>query len=312
MSTQVQMVAYTTPDLGRDGVEKAQRDALQEIRRLEDLLSSWKQSSDVSRLNSAEGRAVQVSSETMEVFRASRWIGELSGGAFDVTFQVLGSAWKFGDAAESVPRLPARKDIEELRRWIDFRKVRVDEQAHTLQLTPPMKISFGGIAKGFIVDRAAAILRQHGLRSFFVQAGGDLLSVGTKSSGEPWRSGIQDPRGNHGEYFAVIDFSNHAFSTAGDYARSYVVDGRRYHHIIDPKTGYPATKCRSVTVWAPDALTADALDDAVFVLGPERGLELIESLDGVGAVIVDAKNDVIVSKRLASKLEVLRPPTDGL
>lgn len=103
-----------------------------------------------------------------------------------------------------------------------------------------------------------------------------------------------------------------AFSTAGDYARSFVLNGKRYHHILDPRTGYPATACRSVTVWAKDALTADIVDDAVFILGPERGLKLVESLDGVGAVIVDQRNRVWVSARIRDKVTILKPPTDGL
>jgi thiamine biosynthesis lipoprotein len=125
-------------------------------------------------------------------------------------------------------------------------------------------------------------------------------------------SGIQDPRGAQGKFFGVIELEDHAFSTAGDYARSYVVDGKRYHHIIDPRTGYPATACRSVTVWAPDALTADTVDDAVFILGPQKGLALVESLDGVGVVIVDANNEVWVSKRLEGIWKQLSPPTDGI
>src|SRR5208282_4730372 len=144
------------------------------------------------------------------------------------------------------------------------------------------------------------------------QAGGDLLTHGSKPDGSSWRAGIRDPRGPEGDYFAMMPVSDHAFSTAGDYERSYVVNGRRYHHIIDPRTGYPATASRSVTIWAKTALEADELDDAVFILGPEKGLALVEAQDGVGAVIVDAKNKVWVSKRLEGKLQVLRDPTDAL
>ena len=106
--------------------------------------------------------------------------------------------------------------------------------------------------------------------------------------------------------------SDHAFSTAGDYERSYIVNGRRYHHIIDPRTGYPATACRSVTIWASTAFLADEIDDAVFILGPKEGLELVESLDGVGAIIVDAKNNLFVSKRLEGKVRLTAVPTDGI
>jgi thiamine biosynthesis lipoprotein len=125
-------------------------------------------------------------------------------------------------------------------------------------------------------------------------------------------TGIRDPRGADGVVFASIELTDHAFSTAGDYARSYVIGNRRYHHIIDPHTGYPATASRSVTVWAEDATTADAVDDAVFILGPEAGLKLVEATPGVGVVIVDKNNKVWVSPRLEGKVHVMHPPTDGI
>jgi FAD:protein FMN transferase len=145
-----------------------------------------------------------------------------------------------------------------------------------------------------------------------VQAGGDLYGAGRKPDGSPWVSGIMDPRGPEGSSFATIELTDHAFSTAGDYARSYVIGKRRYHHIIDPHTGYPATASRCVTVWADDATTADAIDDAVFVMGPEAGLKLVEATPGVGVVIVDKNNRVWVSPRLEGKVHITRQPTDGI
>lgn len=174
------------------------------------------------------------------------------------------------------------------------------------------KIGLGGIAKGYAVDMAARVLEKAGLVSFFVQAGGDLLARGKKPDGTQWQAGVRDPRGREGSYFALLPLSDHAFSTAGDYERSYVVGGKRYHHIIDPRTGQPASACRSVTIWAPTALLADEIDDAVFILGPEKGMKLVESIDGVGAVIVDAKNNVGISKRLQGKVQIVGVPTDGI
>jgi thiamine biosynthesis lipoprotein len=124
--------------------------------------------------------------------------------------------------------------------------------------------------------------------------------------------GVRDPRGPTGSYFAAVPIRDHSFSTAGDYERSYVAKGRRYHHIIDPRTGYPAEASRSVTILAKDALTADAVDDAVFIVGPEKGLELVEAIDDCAAVIVDRQNKVWVSKRLEGKIRIDRAPTDGL
>jgi thiamine biosynthesis lipoprotein len=155
------------------------------------------------------------------------------------------------------------------------------------------------------------VLRKHGLSDFIVQAGGDLYAAGSKS-GTPWGVGIQDPRASHGEVFAQAPISDHAFSTAGDYERGFVLDGRRYHHIIDPATGYPATASRSVTIFAPTALLADALDDAIFIIGPERGLKLAAEFADVGVVIVDAHNKVWISPKLKPIVHIRHPPTDGV
>lgn len=311
LGTMVQIASFAVGGRAKERLENAFDLAYLEIHRLERLLSSWKPSSEVGRLNRAEGLPVQVSSETLELLERAFWASRVSDGAFDVTFQAMSDLWRFGDALGSIPRIPTRAEVERCQSLIDFRKIEVDWQNRTVRLPAGMQMSFGGIGKGYIVDRAAQVLRENGLNCFFIQAGGDLLSVGRKPWGEEWKCGVQDPRGPRGAFFATLGFSDHAFSTAGDYVHAYLVAGRRYHHIIDPRTGYPATGCRSVTVWAEDAVTADALDDAVFVLGPEKGLALVEATPGVGAVIVDAQNQVIVSQRLAGRLTVLRQPTDG-
>lgn len=311
MGTMVVMVAYTSQERSRTQVQEAFGAAFDEVNRLDALLSAWKESSDVSRINRAEGRWVRVSPETQEVLERALWSSRVSEGAFDVTFEIMNELWRFGDAAQEPPRVPTPQQVARHKSLIDFRKLELEPNDSTVRLPRGMRLGLGGIAKGYVVDRAGRVLRERGLRSFFIQAGGDLLSVGHKPTGEEWRSGVQDPRGPRGAYFASLEFSDHAFSTAGDYARAYLLKGQRYHHIIDPKTGYPARLCRSVTVWAEDATTADALDDAVFILGPVKGLALVERTPGVGAVIVDADNRAIVSRRLTGRLTVLRQPTEG-
>jgi thiamine biosynthesis lipoprotein len=223
----------------------------------------------------------------------------------------MSDVWKFGTSQDAVPKLPRASEIARRRAFIDYRRIELDRANGRVRLPRGFKLGLGGIAKGYIVDRAAATIRARGVEAFLVQAGGDLYGAGTKPEGVPWVSGIQDPRGAAGSFFATIALSDHAFSTAGDYARSFMIGKKRYHHIIDPRTGYPATASRSVTVWAKDAFTADAVDDAVFILGPAKGLALVESLDGVGAVIVDRENRVHVSQRLKGKVEILKPPTPG-
>jgi thiamine biosynthesis lipoprotein len=278
---------------------------------LEALMTTWNSNSELSRINAAAGRWQPASAETFEVFQKSRWVSELSDGAFDVTFYALNGIWKFGDAAEAQPTLPDPKLIRSKLAHVDYRRVDLDESGK-VRLAPGTAVDFGGIAKGYAVDKAAAILLQRGVTSFLLQAGGDLYGAGKKPDGSTWSSGIRDPRGASEQFFATLDLTDHAFSTAGDYARSFILNGKRYHHIIDPKTGYPATACRSVTVWAKDAFTADALDDAVFILGPEKGLKLVESQPDVGAVIVDVHNKIWISERLKDQVKILRQPTDAI
>jgi thiamine biosynthesis lipoprotein len=311
MGTHVALAAYTTPALDEAAIRKAFAASVDEIRRIETLMTTWRPDSELSRVNAAAGKGpVEVSPETYAIVKESVHASEISDGAFDITFESLHGLWKFDQDLD--PHPPTDAQIKARLPLVGYRHIHLDDAKHTVYLDQAgTKISLGGIAKGYAVDRAAKVLRDAGLTSFYVQAGGDLYAAGTKPDGSPWSAGIRDPRGPEGQYFAVIALADHAFSTAGDYERSYVIDGKRYHHIIDPKTGKPAAASRSVTIWAPTALLADEIDDAVFILGPDAGMKLVESIDGVGAVIVDAKNGVHVSKRIESALHVTAAPTDA-
>jgi FAD:protein FMN transferase len=312
MGTSVTFIVFTTPRADEAAARAAMGKALAEIARLESLLSEWRDDSEIGRVNRQPGDWVRVGPESFEVIQKGLWAGGLSHGVFDITFQAMSDVWKFGSASDAKPRVPSRSEIGARRKLVDYRRVETDDTASSVRIGKGQKLGLGGIAKGYIVDRAARVLREAGLDAFLVQAGGDLYGAGKKPDGSPWVSGIQDPRGTVGQFFGAIALEDHAFSTAGDYARAYVLNGKRYHHIIDPRTGYPATACRSVTVWAPDAFLADAIDDIVFILGPERGLPIVESLDGVGAVIVDAKNRVTVSRRLEGRVKILQAPSEGI
>lgn len=312
MGTSLHFVAYTNSEADRAATERAIDAAVAEMRRLEALLSEWRDDSEIGRINARAGEWVNVGPETLAVLERALDAGRLSEGTFDITFQVMRDVWKFGSDRDEKPRLPAAAEIARRRAFIDYRRVEVDRAATRVRIPERHAIGLGGVAKGFIVDRAAKVLLAAKVRSFLVQAGGDLYGAGRKPDGSRWVSGIQDPRGPHGSFFATIELEDRAFSTAGDYARSYVVGSRRYHHILDPRTGYPATQSRSVTVWAEDATTADVVDDAVFILGPEKGMKLADSLDGVGVVIVDAQNKVWTSRNLEGRLRILKEPGDGI
>lgn len=311
MGTSVRIIAYTNPQVDEARVKKAILDAVTEIRRLEDVMTTWRPS-EITKLDQASGEWLSVSRDTLDVLEKSIWAGKTSKGTFDITFASLGNVWKFGDAADANPKPPSKAEVDAKRKLIDYTKIEVDRVNARARIGKGQHIDLGGIAKGYAVDAAARVLKSGGVEDFLVQAGGDLYGAGKKPDGSPWVSGVRDPRGPDGSFFAMIELTDHAFSTAGDYARAYIYKGKRYHHIIDPRTGFPATACRSVTIWAPTAFEADAIDDAVFILGPKEGLALVESLEGVGAVIVDAKNAVHVSQRLQGKIRQVHPPTDGI
>ena len=282
--------------------------AFAEFDRLESLLSTWREGSDVLRLNAAAGQApVNVHEDTRRVLDAARQVSEWTDGAFDVTFGALADIWKFDHDQDN--RVPTPGEVAARRPLVGYRYVHVDPGPGTAVIERAgMRIHLGGIGKGYAVDRAVAILREAGLRDFMVQAGGDLYVAGVDGQ-VPWHLGIQDPRGPPDTPFATVDVADATFSTSGDYERFFEQDGVRYHHILDPATGQPARGCRSVTIVARQATVADGLSTGVFVLGPERGMALVERLPDVEAVIVTADNRVLVSSGLRGRVHVVRPPT---
>jgi len=272
MGTHIAFAAYTTPETDAARVRGAFDGAVEEIKRIESLMTTWRPDSEVSRINAAAGKApVKVSDETFSIIAESVHASEISEGTFDITFHTLHGLWKFDEDLD--PHPPPAADLRARLPFVGWRNIKLDASARTVMLAKPRtQIGLGGIAKGYAVDMAAKVLERAKITSFFVQAGGDLIARGRKPDGSEWQAGVRDPRGPEGKYFARLALTDHAFSTAGDYERAYVVGGKRYHHIIDPRTGQPASACRSVTVWAPTALLADEIDDAVFILGPEKGM----------------------------------------
>jgi thiamine biosynthesis lipoprotein len=306
MGSQIRIAAWTTDEAAAvDTYEHIFR----EFDRLEALLSVWKDGSDVVRLNQAAGKTpVPVSRDTLDVLDAAHEASAWTGGKFDITFGALADIWKFDHDQDNT--IPDRAAIEKRLPLVNFEEVVTDRVAGTAFIRKPgMRVHLGGIGKGYAVDRAIVMLKQRGLGNFMVQFGGDLYVAGT-NGGEPWKLGIADPRGTH-EPFATVQMGDGTFSTSGDYERSFMKDGVRYHHLIDPDRGEPARGCRSVTIVANRATIADVLSTGVFILGPDAGMALIEKLPEVEGVIVTATNRVLVSSGLKGRVSQLRQPTDA-
>lgn len=271
--------------------------AFSEVARIEALMSEWRPDSEISAVNQAAGQQpVAVSPETFTVVKAALDLAEMSEGAFDPTWAALKGLWDF---QADPPQVPAPEIIKARLKKVGWRKVKLDAEAKTIFLTEPgMALGLGGIAKGYGIDQAAKVLKSHGIERFIVDGGGDLYVSGVKPSGAPWKLGVQGPR-SAGKLIATLAVTDAAMVTSGDYERFFVIQGKRYHHIIDLRTGYPAALSRAVTVRAKEAIFADALSTAIFVLGPHDGLALAERLPGVEAAVVGADGKIVATKALA-------------
>ncbi len=278
------------------GAAAAVERAIARFRELDVLFNPADPASDMARLAANPGRAVPVSPDTIAVLERADAAYRLSGGVFDLTVGPLVSLWGFGPqdiAALGTPAdqrrtsPPSQSEIDAARRLVDWSAVTWDKTAGTATLARPgMTLATGGIAKGYALDEAARILREAGVRRAVIDAGGSLYLLGSKAGGEPWRIGLRHPR-QDGYLGTLAVPADESVSTSGDYERYFESGGVRYHHILDPATGWPARGTIAVSVVAPDAAEADALSTALFVLGPEKGLALASSLPGVEALFVD-------------------------
>jgi len=252
-----------------------------EMRRIEQTYSPYIESSELSQLNRRAAKdAVPVSAEMWRLLNASRRVSELSNGAFDITYASAGKLYDYrtGDR-------PASAELGSAIEAINYEHVVLLPDQSVRFSHPGVSIDLGGIAKGYAVDRCVELLRSKGITQGMVAAGGDSRIIGDRL-GRPWTVGVQNPRDNK-KMIALLPLEDTAVSTSGDYERYFEEDGVRYHHIINPVSGDSARDVRSVTILGPEGLFTDALSTAVFVLGLEEGLELIDRLPGVDAVVVD-------------------------
>jgi thiamine biosynthesis lipoprotein len=296
MGTLVRITAVAPSEAQAQAAAQA---GFQEIRRLEELLSTWIPTSELSRVNEAAGREpVAVGPDTVQILQRSFEMARLTGGGFNIVIGPAVQAWSVTERQ----RVPTEAELEALRPLIDLAQLSVDENTGKVFLTRAgMRVDVGGIGKGFAADRAVAAMRRAGASAGVVALSGDIKTFGRMPDGRPFVFGIQHPR-KAGSLLARVDLQDEAISTAGDYERFFERAGVRYHHILDPKTLQPARGCQSVTIVATDGVVADGLDTGIFVMGPEAGMDLIERLPGVEGVIVDRDGRVLVSSGLKGRL----------
>lgn len=289
--TSTQIIMGTTVEISiYPSNKKALEEAFNEIKKVDRLMSTYKEDSEISSLN-RQGE-MEVSSETLEVIKKALEFSRITRGAFDITCKPLVNLWK---KAKKEMKVPSEEEINKALSLVGYRKIVLKGNLVSFK-EKGVQIDLGGIAKGYAVDKAIEVLKKKGIKRALVNAGGDLYALGESPEREKWQIGIQDPR-HKDKIFSIIKLKDKGVATSGDYERYFTIEGKRYSHIVNPKTGQTVEDVpMSVTIVAPDATTADALATGVFVLGPKKGMEIINSLSKVEGMIISEGMKVKTSR----------------
>lgn len=273
--------------------------AVAEVKRIENLISDWIPTTQISEINRNAGiKPVKVDTEVFELIQRALKISKLTNGAFDISYASMDKIWKFDGSMKEMPSEEAiKKSVER----IGYQNIILDEKEKTVFLKlQGMKLGLGGIGQGYIADKVKFLLQSKGCLSGIVNVSGDINTWGKQLDGKPWTVGIINPM-NKNKVFATFLLEDSAVETSGSYEKFVVFNGKRYSHIIDPRTGYPASGIVSVSVFAKQTEIADALATGIFVLGVEVGLDLINQLKGIECVIVDNQGKIHSSKGIDIK-----------
>lgn len=274
--------------------------AVAEIRRIEELLTTFNSQSQTNLINDSAGiHPVEVNEEMFRIIQRSKRISDLTQGAFDISYgSVDKRLWNFDSHMKA---LPDAKTAKRMVRLINYNNILLDEKNCTVFLKEKgMRIGFGGIGKGYAAERAKYILKENGVESGIVNAAGDLTTWGLQPDGKPWTIGIADPENVH-HPFSYMNITDMAVATSGNYEKFILVGGKKYSHTIDPKTGLPVQGIKSVTIISPNAEIADAMATPVMVMGIRVGLDLIDQMKDIACIIIDDNDTIYTSKNIRLK-----------
>ena len=273
--------------------------AISEVKRIENLVSDWIPTTQISQVNQNAGiKPIKVDQEVFDLVERAIKISKLTSGAFDISYASMDKIWKFDGSMKQMPTEEAiKKSVEK----VGYQNIILNPKDKTIFLkNKGMKLGLGGIAQGYIADKIKEVLQEKGCTSGLVNVSGDINTWGKQPNGQPWTVGIINPM-NKNKVFATFILDDSAVETSGSYEKFVVFNGKRYSHIIDPRTGYPASGIVSVSVFAKQTELADALATGIFVLGIEVGLDLVNQLNGIDCIIVDDKGGVHVSNKIDIK-----------
>jgi len=295
MGNRFEFTAASVPEaVAEVGIAKA----IAEVQRIERLFTTFSADSQVNQINANAGvKPVKVDVEVLALIQRSLRIAELTDGAFDITYGGLDkNLWNFN---QQMTRLPDKETAKGAVANINYRNVIINEADSTVYLkNEGVRIGFGGIGKGYAADRAKAVMLANGINNGIINAAGDLITWGTQPTGKSWTAGIADPFFKD-KPFSWLDISNMAIATSGTYEKFAMIDGKKYSHTIDPKTGYPTSGIASVTMICPIAELADAMTTPVMVMGVEVGLNLINQMKNMACIIIDEQGKIHTSKNIS-------------
>jgi thiamine biosynthesis lipoprotein len=275
--------------------ERAINEAIQRLVDIDDKMSAFKNSSEISKINKNAGFPPQVvSNDTFYVIDKAITYSELSDGTFDPTIRPLVSLWGIGTNSE---RIPEKNEIEEKLKLVNYRDILLNKTDNYIGLKyQHQSIDVGGIAKGYAADEVINIFIKHDIKSAIVDLGGNIFVLGDKNNGSPWNVGIQNPFEPRGNHVGILSLKNKSIVTSGNYERFFMKNGESFHHIIDPKTGYPSkSKVISATIISDKSIDGDGLSTGVYIMGIDKAMKLIESLKGIDAIFITEDKNVYIT-----------------
>ncbi len=310
-SSMYTIVSITVSSESKAKAEEAVANAFKELDRLEKMLNFYSDDSEISMINKfASEKPVKVSRETIEIISKAIYVSDKTGGSFDITMSPVIQLWDFKEKT-----IPDKEAIEEKLKSVGYKHIYIDQDKAEVSFKKRgLQINLGGILKGYAADRAADILKNHGIKAGIVAIAGDIKTFGKKTDNESWRIGIQNPRAaenpgknngkNNGanEIIASIELSDMSISTSGDYERFFEQDGVRYHHLLNPWTGYPAKGLQSVSIITKDCVLTDAFATGIFIAGLQKGMEILRE-NGLDGVIIDEDGNIHATNSIKDKIK---------
>jgi thiamine biosynthesis lipoprotein len=276
-------------------------DAYKELDKLADLLNFYSENSEISYVNKNAGvKPVKVSQETYDIVKKALFVSDNTDGTFDITIGPVVKLWDFKNK-----RLPDAKELKEKLKTVGYKNIILNEKDRTIFIKKKgVQIDLGGIIKGFAADKIVLFLKNRGIKAGIIAVGGDIKTFGMRPDGKPWTIGIQNPRqtSKDDEIIGIVKLGPEmAISTSGDYEKYFLLNGKRYHHLLDPKTGYPSNKNRSVTIISHESALSDAFATAIFLIDAEKGIKILKSL-GLEGIIIDKDGKIFITDGINDRL----------